>query len=96
MLIHRGRRSGRVYRTPLNAFRQRERIIVALTYGPEVDWLKNANASDGSEIILQGQRLAVGAPQRIGTEEGLGAVPSPVRAILIALGVTDFVAFPIT
>jgi deazaflavin-dependent oxidoreductase (nitroreductase family) len=45
-----GRRSGQVYRTPVNVFRQPEGFLVALTYGKESGWVKNVLAARGCEI----------------------------------------------
>ena len=45
VVIHRGRRSGREYRTPVNVFRRRGELLVALTYGPESDWVRNVEKS---------------------------------------------------
>lgn len=38
---HVGRRSGRTYRNPVNAFRDGDHVTFALTYGRRVDWLRN-------------------------------------------------------
>jgi hypothetical protein len=40
VVIHRGRRSGRSYQTPVNVFPARDGFVFALTYGPETDWVK--------------------------------------------------------
>ena len=41
VILHRGRRSGREYRTPVLAFRRGRVLIVALLYGTESDWVRN-------------------------------------------------------
>jgi hypothetical protein len=38
---HRGRRSGRAYRTPVNLFPTQRGFVIALTYGPRTDWMRN-------------------------------------------------------
>ncbi|SCF06599.1 hypothetical protein GA0070607_5111 [Micromonospora coriariae] len=43
VIIHRGRRSGRVYRTPINIFRTSGGYVAALTYG-FTDWARNVLA----------------------------------------------------
>src|SRR3569833_1710262 len=40
MVVHKGRKSGREFRTPVNVFRTKDGIVVALTYGPGADWVK--------------------------------------------------------
>ena len=47
VILHRGRRSGRLYRTPLFAFRRDGTLVIALLYGEESDWLGNLRAGGG-------------------------------------------------
>ena len=81
IVYHTGRRSGRVYRTPVNAFHSGEDYIIALTYGPESDWVKNVLAAGSCELRSRGQRMRLTAP-RIETDHGRGWAPFPVRFIL--------------
>lgn len=95
VLRHTGRKTGNVYETPLNAFPDEDRIVVALTYGSDVDWLKNARASGQSVTIIGGEELTVGRPDPVTEPEGLGAVPPWVRLSLAVLNVDEFVSFPV-
>lgn len=95
VLEHTGRKSGQTYRTPLNVFRHDDQIVVALTYGSGVDWLKNALANPTSVFIVQGKRLRVGPPTSISRAEGYDRVPRPVGVALAALDVSEFVVFPV-
>jgi deazaflavin-dependent oxidoreductase (nitroreductase family) len=95
VLRHRGRNTGARYETPLNVFKGDGRFIVALTYGGDVDWLKNARSSGDTEIVTRGRVIAVGRPNDLASEEGMAAMPAPVRFILDALEVTGFVEFPV-
>lgn len=95
VLRHVGRNSGEVYETPLNVWRDGDRLVVALTYGRDVDWLKNARTSGAAEIVMGGEVITVGAPVSSTQAEGMSVMPAPVRITLTALGVTEFVAFPI-
>jgi deazaflavin-dependent oxidoreductase (nitroreductase family) len=45
ILTHVGRKSGRVYRTPVNVFREPDGFLVALTYGRNSEWFRNALAA---------------------------------------------------
>jgi F420H(2)-dependent quinone reductase len=47
ILTHVGRKSGRVYRTPVNVFRTPEGFLIALTYGRESEWVRNVVAAGG-------------------------------------------------
>ena len=49
ILTHVGRKSGRVYRTPVNVFRVPEGFLIALTYGRESEWVRNVLAAGGCE-----------------------------------------------
>ena len=71
VLVHRGRKSGAEYRTPLNAWLGDDDVIVALTYGRDTDWLKNLTAANGGEIIAGRKSYRVGPPaaDRIGRDE---------------------------
>ena len=95
VLRHRGRTTGARYETPLNVFRDKDRFIAALTYGADVDWLKNARSQSDLEIVTRGEVIALERPLDLSTEEGMAAVPAPVRLILATLDVTGFVAFPV-
>jgi deazaflavin-dependent oxidoreductase (nitroreductase family) len=86
---HRGRRSGRTYRTPVNLFRRDDSVVIALTYGPDRDWVRNVMAAGGCEVETRGRVLQLREP-RIVTDTRRKLVPAPVRPILRAIGVTQF------
>ncbi|MFC4050409.1 nitroreductase family deazaflavin-dependent oxidoreductase [Actinomadura syzygii] len=89
IVLHRGRRSGRVYRTPINVFREPGGYVAALTYGPESDWVRNVVAAGGCDLVTRGERIHLTDP-RIVHDETRRAVPAAVRPILGAIGVNDF------
>ena len=95
VLHHKGRKSGQEYETPLNAWRQGPQVLVSLTYGSDVDWLKNARAAGVSIIVMRGDRARVGPPTTIPAEEGRARVPKSVRIALDLLNVDGFVVFPV-
>jgi deazaflavin-dependent oxidoreductase (nitroreductase family) len=90
-LEHVGRRSGRTYRIPLNAFRSGDVVTLALTYGPDVDWYRNVVAAGGCRIRMGRSWLTLGPPRSVATQEGLRRMPMLARPILRAASVTDFV-----
>jgi deazaflavin-dependent oxidoreductase (nitroreductase family) len=45
ILTHVRRRSGKVYRTPINVFRASNGFIIALTYSSQSEWAKNVLAA---------------------------------------------------
>lgn len=94
-LEHVGRRSGRVYHVPLNAFRSGDTVTFALTYGPKVDWLRNARAAGGCRVRLGRDILTLGAPVDLATSAGLARMPAPARVVLRLAGVDHFVEMPV-
>ena len=89
VVMHRGRRSGRSYRTPINVFRVPGGYVVALTYGPDTDWVKNVLADGGCVLETRGRRVTLRDP-RILRDETRRDVPTPVRRILGVLDVAHF------
>ncbi len=92
---HVGRRSGTTYRTPIMAFRNGSTVTIALTYGPQVDWLRNLRAAGGGRMHLGGRLLTLGTPVDLSEAEGLRRMPSPPRQMLPVLGCHDFVELPV-
>ena len=91
VIVHQGRRSGRSYRTPVNVFRRGERFVVALTYGPESDWVQNVLAAGGCELETRGRRYQLNSP-RLYRDESRSEMPVVVRGILGVLRVYHFLA----
>jgi deazaflavin-dependent oxidoreductase (nitroreductase family) len=90
LVVHRGRRSGRVYQTPVELFPARDGFIVALTYGAGTEWLRNLQAAGGGELRTRGRTLRVGEPRVYHDEKRTGIRPLE-RSVLRLLGVADFV-----
>jgi hypothetical protein len=56
ILTHVGRKSGKVYRTPVNVFRVPTAFIIALTYSSQSEWVKNVLAAGGCELKTRGKK----------------------------------------
>src|SRR6266487_5799983 len=56
ILTHVGRKSGKLYRTPVNVFRAPEGFLIALTYGRESEWVRNVFAAGGCQLETRGVR----------------------------------------
>src|SRR5437764_6986223 len=69
VIVHRGRRSSRQYRTPLLAFRHDRTLVIALLYGEESGWLRNLKAEGGGYVIRAGRTYRVGEPRVIDTRD---------------------------
>jgi deazaflavin-dependent oxidoreductase (nitroreductase family) len=88
---HVGRVSGRAYRNPVNVFRHDDGYVFVLTYGADVDWVKNVEAAQGCEIETRGRTVRLVEPHRF-TDPARQAVPRVVRAILSVIDVDEFMS----
>ncbi len=91
VVVHRGRRSGRVYQTPVNVFAAGDGYVLALTYGPDTDWVKNVLAAGGCELRTGGRVVQVTAPRVYHDETRRGIRPVE-RQVLKAIRVADFLS----
>jgi deazaflavin-dependent oxidoreductase (nitroreductase family) len=60
---HLGRKSGRPYKTPVNAVATDDGFVIALPYGRNTDWLKNVLASGSATILDEGNTYEVERPE---------------------------------
>jgi deazaflavin-dependent oxidoreductase (nitroreductase family) len=90
LIVHRGRRSGCEYRTPVEVFQARDGFIVALTYGADTDWLRNIQSAGGGLLRTRGLTFQVSEPRVYHDEERAGIRPAE-RQMLRLLDVADFV-----
>lgn len=88
ILSHVGRRSGRTYRIPINVFRRGDRFFFALTYGSDVDWVKNVLAAGECSIRTLGRDVRLVEPELLADRE-LGFLPFPARLVERWNGVTE-------
>jgi deazaflavin-dependent oxidoreductase (nitroreductase family) len=81
ILTHRGRSSGRQYRTPINVFRRGDHYLFALTYGSNVDWIKNIMAAGGCQMRTRGRDIRLVEPELI-VDPQLRLMPWLLAALL--------------
>jgi len=89
IVTHVGRRSRRLYRTPVNLFHRGDQWVIALTYGRGSQWVRNVMAASGCEVETRGERIRLVDPQ-IRRDPGRSLVPAPVRPVLRLVNVSDF------
>jgi len=89
VVVHAGRRSGRVYRTPVMVFTQDGRYTVALTYGRDSDWVRNVLAEGGCRIVTRGREVRLTGPRVVHDETRAGIRPLE-RVVLGWIRVADF------
>jgi deazaflavin-dependent oxidoreductase (nitroreductase family) len=75
---HVGRRSGRAYQTPVEAYRTAEGTLILLPYGPVTDWCRNVLAAGQCMVTVDGQDLALSAPEVVPASVAEARVPSVV------------------
>lgn len=81
VVVHRGRKSGRTFRTPLWAFRRPHGYVIALTYGSQADWVRNVLAADGCELESRRRRYQLVSP-RVYRDENASDMPLFIRFML--------------
>jgi hypothetical protein len=66
-------------------------FVIALTYGPNVDWCRNLVAAGGGTVFWHGTAYAAGKPEPIASKAVLPILPPLFRLALSTTGVHDFV-----
>ena len=89
VLTYRGRTSGRTYHTPLNVFRRGDHYIFALTYGGEVQWVKNVLSAGEAELRTRGRDVHLVEPERY-RDAARRDMPPVIRQLLGVMRVSEF------
>ena len=87
LVEHTGRRSGKVYRTPVSMFHTAGGVAVLLPYGTARDWVKNLTAAGGGRVKMSGKTFDVTNPRVVPTGEAVGLLKPPWRQLLGRAGV---------
>ena len=87
---HVGRRSGKLYETPIIVSPVEDGFVIELTYGRDVDWHRNALAAGGCTLVWHGKEYVIDKIEPLDTETGRAAYPLPQRMILRLLGRKHF------
>jgi deazaflavin-dependent oxidoreductase (nitroreductase family) len=90
-VLHRGRRSGRAYQTPVAARRVADGFIISLAFGAQVDWHRNVEAAGGGVIRWRGRDYEVGGPEMIDADDALPAFDPFHRLLLRLAGIDGYV-----
>jgi deazaflavin-dependent oxidoreductase (nitroreductase family) len=89
ILSYVGRKSGRLYRTPLNVFKRGDSYVFALTYGSEVDWVRNVLAAGHADLRTRGRDIHLVEPELF-VDPTRHLMPLPVRIVLRLNDVQEF------
>jgi deazaflavin-dependent oxidoreductase (nitroreductase family) len=90
-VLHRGRRSGRAYQTPVAARRVADGFIISLAFGAQVDWHRNLEAAGGGVIRWRGRDYEVSGPEIIDAAEALRAFDPVQRLFLRLAGIDGYI-----
>ena len=91
VVVHRGRKTGRVYRTPVAARRSADGFTIALAFGAQVDWYRNLVAAGGGTIRWRGEGYSVTAPDRVDAATVLPTFDPVQRLLLRIAGVDGYI-----
>ena len=85
VIIHKGRKSGRAYETPVLAFRSGPRLCVILFYGDHAEWVRNVSAAGSAQVRRRGRLGSITNPRV--TDRTDPAVPAALRRLVGSLRV---------
>ncbi len=89
VVTHKGRRTGRTYRTPVNAFRRADGFVIVLTYSSHTDWVANVMAAGGCRLVHLGRGVDVDQPVLVADAPAQERFPNLLRPLLRVLGVRE-------
>jgi deazaflavin-dependent oxidoreductase (nitroreductase family) len=90
ILTHVGRKSRKVYGTPVNVFRAPNGFTIALTYSSQSEWAKNVLAASGCELKTRGEKYHLSAPKVV-RDPTRQRFPFPVRVWLRVVGADEYI-----
>lgn len=94
IVVNVGRRSGRLYRTPVNLFWRSDEVLIALTYGRESGWVANVLAAGRCELQTRRGVYQLSSPVVV-HDPSRSRFPSLVRVILGLIDAKDYLQFQI-
>jgi len=92
LVIHVGRRTRTVYRTPVNVFRTEGRLSFRPDLWPNAEWVRNALAHGAVRLITRGKEYELSEPELV-TDLHRQHVPAIGRGIMRFMRVTQFLDF---
>ncbi len=79
VLEHRGRKSGRLHRSPVVAVRIRTGFLIPLAFGYGAQWVKNLRHAGRADLLWRGRRFEIANPEIIGLADGKRVLSGPER-----------------
>ena len=76
VVTHVGRKSGRTYQTPMDAYPTNSGFVLVARYGPESDWVQNIMAAGEASLRIGGEDHDLRSPRLVSQEEALDSLTS--------------------
>jgi deazaflavin-dependent oxidoreductase (nitroreductase family) len=92
ILHHTGRRSGKVYATPVVANLTSHGVIIPLPYGTGTDWCKNVLAAGSCRLTLNGEECALNSPQVVPASVAEALVPRANATVWRHAGIANYLS----
>ncbi len=97
VLVHTGRKSGKSYRTPLEALPVDGGYVIFIIYTDKSDWLKNVLAAGSAQLELKdGKVVSLTNPRVIPATEAMTLLPSTDGTPPGVLNVTEALRLDLT
>ena len=87
VLQHRGRRSGKAFRTPVVVRRIEDGFIVPMPWGEGTDWYRNVRAAGECVIRWKGRDYPLAQPEVLDATAAQAAFSASQRAALVRFGI---------
>src|SRR5439155_12386371 len=88
VIEHRGRRSGKAFRTPVVVRPTADGFVVPMPWGERTDWYRNVRAAGECVIRLKGRDFALVQPELVEAADPESAFSALLRALMTRLGIT--------
>jgi deazaflavin-dependent oxidoreductase (nitroreductase family) len=90
VIHHRGRKSGKLYSTPLAIRPTADGFVLPLPWGEGTDWCRNMRAAGGGIVRWGGADIDVDRPEIIETADALPAFDAYMRPMVKLVGIKKF------
>jgi deazaflavin-dependent oxidoreductase (nitroreductase family) len=81
VVVHVGRKSGKVFTIPVAASLYDGKVAIPLPYSANTQWVKNLQAAGGGEMIRRGKRFSFTNPRILTEAAGETLPPMAARAV---------------
>jgi deazaflavin-dependent oxidoreductase (nitroreductase family) len=90
VIQHRGRRSGKVFHTPVVVRPTRDGFVVPMPWGESTDWYRNVRATGGCVIRWKGRDYALAQPEVVSLAQIQTTFGGIQRSLLRRFGIQQF------